>query len=57
MIGSNWPVCTVAADYSRVMALVSDYLADRPAQERDAVLGGNAQRFYNLTVPTAARTA
>jgi len=57
MIGSDWPVCTVAADYSRVMALVSDYLADRPAQERDAVLGGNAQRFYNLTVTTAARTA
>ncbi|HET6959683.1 MAG TPA: amidohydrolase family protein [Vicinamibacterales bacterium] len=56
MIGSDWPVCTVAGDYTRVMALVSDYLADRPAQERDAVLGGNAQRFYNLTVTSAAET-
>ena len=31
-------------------------VADRPAHERDAVLGGNAQRFWNLTVTTAAGT-
>jgi L-fuconolactonase len=54
MIGSDWPVCTVAAGYARVMAVVTDYLADRPAPERDAVLGGNAQRFYNLKMTTAA---
>jgi L-fuconolactonase len=48
MIGSDWPVCTVAADYARTMAVVVDYLAERPASERDAVLGGNAQRFWNL---------
>ena len=57
MMGSDWPVCTVAAEYARVMSVVTDYLADRPAEERDAVLGGNAQRFYNLTVTTAAGTA
>jgi len=57
MTGSDWPVWTVAGDYTRVMALVSDYLAERPAQERDAVLGGSAQRFYNLTVTTKARAA
>ena len=49
MIGSDWPVCTVAADYARTMAVVVDYLAERPASERDAVLGGNAQRFWNLS--------
>jgi L-fuconolactonase len=48
MIGSDWPVCTVAGDYSRTMRVVVDYVADRPARERDAVLGGNAQRFWNL---------
>jgi L-fuconolactonase len=48
MIGSDWPVCTVASDYARTMAVVVEYLADRPARERDAVLGGNAQRFWNL---------
>jgi L-fuconolactonase len=48
MIGSDWPVCTVAGDYGRTMAVVADYIAARPAHERDAVLGGNAQRFWNL---------
>ena len=50
MIGSDWPVCTVAGDYERTMALVSDYVGRRPAAERDAVLGGNAIRFWNLQV-------
>jgi L-fuconolactonase len=48
MIGSDWPVCTVASDYARTMAVVVEYLADRPVNERDAVLGGNAQRFWKL---------
>lgn len=48
IVGSDWPVCTVAGDYSRTMAVVIDYLARRPAEERDAVLGGNARRFYGL---------
>jgi L-fuconolactonase len=56
MIGSDWPVCTVAAGYARTMAVVVDYLADRPALERDAVLGGNAQRFWNLSTVSAAET-
>jgi L-fuconolactonase len=46
--GSDWPVCTVAADYETTMSVVSDYLAGRPAAEHDAVMGGNAQRFWNL---------
>ncbi len=48
MIGSDWPVCTVAASYSRTMAVVKDYLAGHSAAVRDAVLGGNAQRFWKL---------
>jgi L-fuconolactonase len=50
MIGSDWPVCTVAGDYQRTMSAVMDYVAQRPARERDAVLGGNAIRFWNLDV-------
>lgn len=57
MIGSDWPVCTVAASYARTMTLVIDYLEDRPAYERDAVLGGNAQRFYDRRVTIESRTA
>jgi len=50
MIGSDWPVCTVAGDYVKTMSVVVDYVADRPAHERDAVLGDNAQKFWNLAV-------
>ena len=49
MIGSDWPVCTLAAGYDRTMALVTEYLSGRPRQERDAVTGGTAQRFWNIT--------
>jgi L-fucono-1,5-lactonase len=55
MIGSDWPVCTLAADYQRTMRVVTDYVAGRPAHERDAVLGGTAQRFWNLR-PSEATT-
>jgi len=51
MIGSDWPVCAVAAPYSRVMAVVQDYLADYSASDRAAVLGGNALRFWKLKSP------
>ena len=56
MIGSDWPVCTVASGYARTMAVVVEYLADRPEREQNAVLGGNAQRFWNLDVLSAAGT-
>ena len=48
LAGSDWPVCTVAADYSHTMGVLRDYLERRPAGERDAVLGGNAQRLWRL---------
>jgi L-fuconolactonase len=54
MIGSDWPVCTLAADYARTMAVVSEYVADLPPDEREAVLGGNAQRFWNLPAAIGA---
>jgi L-fuconolactonase len=54
MAGSDWPVCTVAADYGRTWAIVNDYLRDRPSEERDAVLGGSAQRFWRFVAREAA---
>jgi L-fuconolactonase len=51
LIGSDWPVCTLAADYGRTMGLVLDYLSRRPAVEQEAVCGGNARRFWNLEEP------
>jgi L-fucono-1,5-lactonase len=48
MVGSDWPVCLVAGDYSRTMHVVVDYIAGRTPLEREAVLGGNARRFWKL---------
>ena len=48
MIGSDWPVCTVAAPYTRVVNMVKDYLDAYTTEEREAVLGGNAAEFWRL---------
>jgi L-fuconolactonase len=48
MIGSDWPVCKVAASYTQVVALVKDYLSGYAAEEHKAVLGGNAAKFWRL---------
>jgi L-fucono-1,5-lactonase len=48
LIGSDWPVCTVAGSYARVMQLVDDALAGCSAAERARVLGGTAQDLWNL---------
>ena len=48
MIGSDWPVCLVASTYTRVIELVKNYLDRYSPEIREAVLGGNAQRFWRL---------
>ena len=50
MIGSDWPVCTVAGSYRAVMDVVSTALDGRTDSEREAVLGGTARRFWNLSL-------
>ena len=51
MIGSDWPVCTVAASYKHTMNVVLDYFRKYPSDIQDAVLGGNAHRFWKLKLP------
>ena len=48
MIGSDWPVCTLAGTYGDVMAVVTDYIGFLSPSEREAILGGNAARFYRI---------
>ena len=48
MIGSDWPVCLVAASYERTINVVKNYLNRFTAEERRAVLGGNAAKFWHL---------
>lgn len=55
MIGSDWPVCTLASSYGRTLGVVIDYLERRPPAEREAVLGGNAQGFWDLGVKERSR--
>lgn len=50
MIGSDWPVCTVAASYSRAIGGVRQYLNRFPEDVREKVLGESAQRFYKLSL-------
>lgn len=48
MIGSDWPVCLAAASYKGAMDVVRNYFARFAPEVRNAVTGGNAQRFWKL---------
>ncbi|HTL68706.1 MAG TPA: amidohydrolase family protein [Lacunisphaera sp.] len=48
IFGSDWPVCLVAADYARWVALVDEFTAPLAAAERAAILGGTATSVYRL---------
>lgn len=50
MIGSDWPVCLVAASYTQVVQVVKNYLLAKSPECREGVLGGNARRFWRLTI-------
>jgi len=48
MIGSDWPVCLVAASYAQTIEVAKTHLLKLNPTSREAVLGGNAQRFWRL---------
>jgi L-fuconolactonase len=50
MFGSDWPVCLVAASYTEMLSIVSDYFAPFTDDEKAKFFGGNAVSFYNLSV-------
>ncbi len=47
--GSDWPVVTLAAPYSRWVEATDRLLAGLSCAERADILGGNARRFYGLS--------
>ncbi len=52
MVGSDWPVCTLAATYGEVVDLAVSLLSARlGAADVAAVLAGNAQAIYRLQPP------
>ncbi len=49
MLGSDWPVCTLAGNYSSVMQVAADYVRKLSPNEQADVWGRNAKRFYGLS--------
>ncbi len=48
MIGSDWPVCTLAGSYAMVMAIVEKYLENFDEHAVQRILSQNAINFYGL---------
>ncbi|MFJ2988528.1 amidohydrolase family protein [Collimonas sp. NPDC087041] len=46
--GSDWPVVNLAADYGRWLTTTDNLLSKLDQQQRQQVMGLNAQRFYRL---------
>jgi L-fuconolactonase len=48
MYGSDWPVCLLASSYEEQFSIVSKFIETFSPDEKKRILGGNAERFYNL---------
>jgi L-fuconolactonase len=48
MVGSDWPVCTVAGEYEEVMRIAADYVQQLSAYEQAAIWAENAKRIYQV---------
>jgi L-fuconolactonase len=48
MVGSDWPVCTLAASYSQVMEMATDYVRQLSKDEQEHIWSVNAVQFYGL---------
>jgi len=51
MYGSDWPVCTVAADYAEVLEAARTLTIGQRVDERSGVFGGTAVNAYRLRLP------
>lgn len=56
IFGSDWPVCTSAASYSRVCEVAQAACSGLSDRERAAVLAGNARVLYSAHCPESSRT-
>jgi L-fuconolactonase len=48
LIGSDWPVCSLAGSYRQIMQVVLDYIRPFPDQDKKKILGENAIKAYDL---------
>ena len=48
LFGSDWPVCLAAGDYQEVIGVIESFTKQLSANEKDALIGENAQGFYKI---------
>lgn len=48
MAGSNWPVILLGASFVEAWRGIEDLIAGLSVAERQAILGGTAQRIYGI---------
>lgn len=48
MIGSDWPVCTLAGKYEAVINIVEEFCSKLSLDEKTNILGNNAARVYGI---------
>lgn len=49
MFGSDWPVCLLGGSYSKIKAIVYDYVFEKYPLYLTKVFGENAASFYNVS--------
>lgn len=53
MVGSDWPVCTLGADYTTTLGVVTEWAQTLSPIDRDDILGHGCARFYRLQPPAS----
>ena len=48
LFGSDWPVCLVAGNYSKIKKLTTNFISQLSQIEQNSIMGNNAIEFYNL---------
>jgi L-fuconolactonase len=48
MIGSDWPVCTLSANYAVTIGIVRDYICRLDSRQQEEIFGRNCARFYGV---------
>ena len=48
MVGSDWPVCTVAANYKATLSIVDDWVSKLSTEEQSLILGETCAKFYSV---------
>jgi L-fuconolactonase len=48
MVGSDWPVCTLAGKFSDVMNIAEEFFSTLSENEKNKILFENAKKLYNL---------